>query len=86
MTILIMMRLRNPLERWSELNYLENFEGKYARKHIGDKGIKECVLMDNPVPGNVDKPPAVDIHIKELIKETVTGNRTLSVDGIFFLC
>ena len=64
---------------------LENFEGKYARKHIGDKGIKECVLMDNPIPGNVDKPPAVDIHIKELIKETVTGNRTLSVDGIFFL-
>ena len=41
--------------------------------------------MDNPVPGNVDKPPAVDIHIKELIKETVSGNRTLSVNGIFFL-
>ena len=63
---------------------LNNFVGKYARKHIGDKDIKECVMMDNSVPANVDKPTAVDIHIKELIKETVSGNGTLSVDGIFF--
>ena len=41
--------------------------------------------MDNPVPANVDKPPAVDIRIKELIMEAVSGNRTLRVDGIFFL-
>ena len=41
--------------------------------------------MDNPVPANVDKPPAVDIHLKELTKEAVSGNRTLRVDGIFFL-
>ena len=33
------------------------------------------------MPGNVDKPPAVDISIKELIKKIVSGNRTLCVDG-----
>ena len=60
---------------------LENFVRKYLRKHVGDKAIKERVLTDNPVPRNVDQPPAVDIYIKELIKETVRGNRTLRVDG-----
>ena len=37
---------------------LENFVGE---KHVGDKAIKESVVTDNPLPGNVDKPPAVNI-------------------------
>ena len=60
---------------------LENFVRKCMRKHVGDKAIKERVLMDNPLPVNVDKPPAVNIYIKELVKETVSGNRTLRVHG-----
>ena len=36
---------------------LENFVRKYIRKHVGDKAIKERVLTDKPVPGNVDRPP-----------------------------
>ena len=60
---------------------LEYLVRKYIRKHVGDKAIKKRVLMNNPVPGNVDKPVAVDIYIKELIKETVSENRTLRVDG-----
>ena len=59
---------------------LDNFVGKYMRKHVGDKPIKQRVLTDNPVPGNIDKLLAVDIYIKELIKETVSRNRTLCVD------
>ena len=53
---------------------LENFVRKYT-------AFKECVLTDNPVPGNVDKPSAVNIYINEMIKETVSGNRTLGIDG-----
>ena len=60
---------------------LENFVRKYIRKHVGNKAFKECVLTDNPVPGNVDKPSAVNIYINEMIKETVSGNRTLGIDG-----
>lgn len=59
---------------------LENFVPKHVRKHAGDKVIKKRVPTDKPVPGNVDKPPAVDIYINELIKETVSGKRTLNVD------
>ena len=51
------------------------------KKHVGDKAIKKRVLTDNPVSGNADKTPALDIYIKELIKGTVSGNRTLCVDG-----
>ena len=50
------------------------------RKNAGDKAIKKRVLTDNPVPGNVDKSPAVDIYINELIKETVSKNRILNVN------
>ena len=60
---------------------LENFLRKYMRKQVGHKAIKERVLKDNLVTGNLDKPPAVRIYIKELMKETVSGNRTLRVDG-----
>ena len=59
---------------------LENFVPKHVRKNAGDKVIKKRVLTDNPVPGNVDKPSAVDIYINELIKETVSKNRILNVD------
>ena len=36
---------------------LEYFVRIYMRKHVGDKAIKERVLMDNPVAGNIDKHP-----------------------------
>ena len=36
---------------------LEHFVRIYMRKHVGDKAIKERVLMDNPVAGNIDKHP-----------------------------
>ena len=36
---------------------LEHFVRIYMRKHVGDKAIKERVLTDNPVPGNIDKHP-----------------------------
>ena len=36
---------------------LEHFARIYMRKHVGDKAIKERVLTDNPVPGNIDKHP-----------------------------
>ena len=36
---------------------LEYFVRIYMRNHVGDKAIKERVLTDNPVPGNIDKHP-----------------------------
>ena len=36
---------------------LEYFVRLYMRKYVGDKAIKECVLLYNPVLGKIDKHP-----------------------------
>ena len=60
---------------------LKDFVRKHMKKHVGDKAIKERGLTDNSASVNGDKNPALDIYIKELMKGTVSGNRTLHVDG-----
>ena len=37
--------------------HLEYFVRIYMRKHIGDKAIKDRVLLDKPVLGKIDKHP-----------------------------
>ncbi|XP_066935624.1 uncharacterized protein [Clytia hemisphaerica] len=65
----------------SLLKELEDYARKYLTKHFSDKSIKEKILTDCPVPSNVDKPPKLDIYIKELVNETFGKAKTLRIDG-----
>lgn len=44
------------------------------------KQLRSVCWRNSSVPVNVDKPSAVNIYIKELVKETVSWNRTQRVD------
>ena len=69
---------------------LENFIRKYMKKYDGDNTAhnpaqrttqrQEMQLASAPPPPPPPHSPLLDIYINELVKETVTGNRTLRVN------
>ena len=46
------------------------------------KQLRSVCWRNSSVPVNVDKPSVVNIYIKELVKETVSWNRTQRVDEL----
>ena len=69
---------------------LENFIRKYMKKYDGDNTAhnpaqrttqrQEMQIASAPPPTPPPHSPLLDIYINELVKETVTGNRTLRVN------
>lgn len=70
----------NPKDESYDLpESLAEYIKQYMYVHIPDKTVKEKILLDNPVPKNIDAPPKVDLFIKDLLQEN-NMRRTLSLD------
>lgn len=48
---------------------LAAYVNKYLERFVPDKGLKDSILYENPVPSNVIKPKRLDDFFKELLEE-----------------
>ena len=64
---------------------MAEYLNKHMHIHIPDKKIKEKILKDNPVPGNVKEPQVLHNYIKELLaenKRTLTSTHEKSLKAV----
>ena len=67
---------------WELPQELKEYAEKYFYKFISEKDLKESVLKQNPVPGNLKKPGKLDDYFSEMLEKR-KKKRDLSLDHIF---
>ena len=56
---------------------LSEYANHYMSKYINDKGLKEKILTENPVPTNIDKVKVMDEFLKGIMKDKKKSNEIL---------
>ena len=46
-----------------------NYENKYFEEYIPEDSLKEAILCQNPVPGNLDNVKKLDDFLRDILKE-----------------
>ena len=56
---------------------LSGYANHYMSKYINDKGLKEKILSENPVPTNIDKVKVMEEFLKGIMKDKKKSNEIL---------